>query len=714
MKLQRPCNKIQEVKKSMRLRKNMKRAAAAALALSVALSAAAPAALAKEYDISKGDITVTVKDNGDTYVLVGKAKDENDIGVIDDTAVVIKGGEDPDKQTENNSDGPADEDTADEAEGQKPVVDAEPGAPAEETGTELVVWPENVNSGEAQKKDGPAEEEQKTPDTQKPEGKTDAATLEASTEQKPVEEAAEDEDDDKDIMTFEDNTASTVTKAVSKAVKNIITIINNCTKKDTTVTIKDVNIDVSPSGGAAMSVQGQGDTTIHLEGESKLKSGGNHAGLEKNSVVDTKGNVTGGSTGKLTITADSVESGKLTAQGNGYAGFGAGIGSALGNDTANIEIAGGTVEATGGVNAAGIGSGKGGNAANIKISGGKVKAESGWYGAGIGTGYEYDTAGRYNNDAFNIEISNGDVTAIGNGGAGIGGGMRGNAYGIKITDGSVYAENNSGGNTGSAAIGGGYRPENPGNKYGNDKAAAGGYGEVTITGGKVTAIGRSGSAGIGGGTYGTGDVTISDDADVTAKGGTSESAGSGAAIGDGGRGNYMDGEERADLSGMTGGTVTRLDAQSNISAGHVHKWTEEGREATADGSVERVTYSCECGALRTVMERRTVTAEENSSEGAVVLTVTGAHAYEMYLENARYIVTADSDAATISSCLGNLAELKAQGADTLVFRTKSRETALDIDAMLSLGAEDTLFTLTHSGSSAILTVGGADHSELIH
>ena len=55
-----------------------------------------------------------------------------------------------------------------------------------------------------------------------------------------------------------------------------------------------------------------------------------------------------------------------------------------------------------------------------------------------------------------------------------------------------------------------------------------------------------------------------------------------------------------------------------------------------------------------------------------------------------------------------------QGVDTLVFRTESRETALDIDTMLSLGTEDTLFTLTHSGSSATLTVGGADHSELIH
>ena len=154
----------------MRLRKNMKRAAAAALALSVALSAAAPAALAKDYYIDDGNITVTVTEDGDTYVRVGDAKDDKDIGEKDDTEVVIRGGE---KQTENNSDG-----SADKAEGQKPVVDAEPGEPAEKTGTELVVWPENVNSGEAQKKDDPepAEEEQKTPDTQKPEGKTDAAT----------------------------------------------------------------------------------------------------------------------------------------------------------------------------------------------------------------------------------------------------------------------------------------------------------------------------------------------------------------------------------------------------------------------------------------------------------------------------------------------------------------------------------------------------------
>ena len=124
-------------------------------------------------------------------------------------------------------------------------------------------------------------------------------------------------------------------------------------------------------------------------------------------------------------------------------------------------------------------------------------------------------------------------------------------------------------------------------------------------------------------------------------------------------------------------------------------------------------YECSCGSTRTVYKFALPAPVEEEQNGRVVLTVEGA-AYEMHQESARYIVTADSDTATLFGCLGNLAELKAQGIDTLVFRTKSRETALDIDAMLSLGAEDTLFTLTHSGSSATLTVGGADHNELIH
>lgn len=640
----------------MRLRKNMKRAAAAALALSVALSAAAPAALAKEYDISKGNITVTVKDNGDTYVLVGEAKDKDDIGAKDDTAVVIKGGENPDKTAGNNSDGSADKDTADEAEGQKPVVDAEPGEPAEETGTELVVWPENVNSGEAQKKDDPepAEEEQKTPDTpdtQKPEGKTDAANLEASTEQKPVEKAAVDDDDDKDVMTFEDNTASTVTKAVNEAVQHIIKIINNCTKKDTTVTIRDVNIDASEEWNPAMAVQGKGDTTLKLEGNNTLRSGLNCAGLEKDDEF---------STGKLTITAEDTSS-SLNAYGGNFA---AGIGGGLYQSTSKLEIANGKIHAEGRMGGAGIGGGIGGNGVGgngeVSISGGEVTAQGGMSAAAIGGGHH----------------GSGDVT---------------------ILDGKVTTTlaNNSNSVTG---IGG--APDS------TDKST------VRILGGVVDAVGSGYGSGIGGGK-GDVEVEIGGGAQVTAKGGPGKGYdGAGAAIGTSGGAGGIAGKE-LDVNAIGEGTVTRIASNSLSDPTHEHTWTLISSTPAVAGQLGEKVYECSCGSTRTVYKFALPAPVEEEQNGRIVLRVIDAP-YEMHQESTRYIVTADSDTATLFGCLGNLAELKAQGVDTLVFRTKSRETALDIDAMLSLGAEDTIFTLTHSGADARLIVGGVEHNELIH
>lgn len=658
----------------MRLRKNMKRAAAAALALSVALSAAAPAALAKEYYIGDGNITVTVKENGDTYVSVGNAQEEKD-----DTAVVIKGGKSSDKQTENNSDG-----SADEAEGQKPVVDAEPGEPAEKTDTELVVWPENAESGEAQKKDdpAPADAEPETPDTQKPEGKTDAANLEAATEQKPVEKAAEDEDDDKDVMTYEDNTADTVTKAVSEAVKNIITIINNCTKKDTTVTLKDVNIDVSKDGKAAMEVRGEGDTTLKLEGDNTLKSGSNHAGVEKND--DT-------SSGKLTITAEDTSS-SLNAYGGYFgAGIGAGYENGSGKSTSNLEIANGKIHAVGGLFGAGIGGGINGNG-EVSISGGEVTAQGGNLAAGIGGGEQ---------GSGKVTIKNGKVTAKTNGAAAaIGGGNRGSGD-VTILDGRVtttLVNNNPVTGIGGAS--------------GSTKKST-----VRILGGVVDAVGGGYGSGIGGGSGDAqgAEVEIGGGAQVTAKGGKGgtfgrRTYGAGAAIGTGGDKDGKAGKEQ-DVNAIGEGTVTRINSQ--LPAEHKHEWTLVSSTPAAVGQLGEKVYECSCGSTRTVYKFALPAPVEEEQNGRVVLTVEGA-AYEMHQESARYIVTADSDTATLFGCLGNLAELKAQGVDTLVFRTKSRETALDIDTMLPLGAEDTLFTLTHSGSSATLTVGGADHNELIH
>ena len=657
----------------------MKRAAAAALALSVALSAAAPAALAEDYYISNGDITVTVKEDGRTYVRVGDAEE-----VEDHTGVVIKGGEAPDKTAGNNSDGSADDDTADEAEGQKPVVDAEPGEPAENTGTELVVWPENVNSGEAQKKDDPepAEEEQKTPDTpdtQKPEGKTDAANLEASTEQKPVEKAAEDDDDDEDVMTFEANTASTVTKAASKAVENIIKIINNCTKKDTTVTIEDVKINMWGNyGKAAMSVEGAGDTTLKLKGNNTLRGGDYGAGLEKDDEH---------STGKLTITAEDANA-SLKA----YGGFdAAGIGGGSQQSTSKLEIANGKIYAEGNQWAAGIGGGWGGNG-EVTISGGDVEAHGASSSAGIGG--SCDGSGK-------VTIKGGKVTAkTDSNAASIGGGTRGSGD-VTILDGTVTTTE--------------------GSKYYSFTGIGGGLDStkkstVRILGGVVDAVGGGYGSGIGGGKGGV-EVEIGGGAQVTAKGGKGKTNGhtkygAGAAIGTNGDVNGKAGKEQ-DVNAIGEGTVTRIDSQLPDDSEHKHEWTFVSSTLVADGQLDKKEYKCSCGSTRTVYKFAHPAPVEEEQNGRIVLRVIDAP-YEMHQESARYIVTADSDTATLFGCLGNLAELKEQGVDTLVFRTKSRETALDIDAMLSLGAEDTLFTLTHSGSSATLTVGGADHSELIH
>ena len=608
----------------------MKRAAAAALALSMALSAAAPAALAKDYYIENGDITVTVTEEGDTYVRVGEATTKDDIGVKDDTDVVIKGGTDPNKPAETNSDG-----SADEVEKQKPVVDAEPGEPAENTGTELIVWPEDAKSGEAQEKDDPEPEEgePKTPDTQKP-----------------VEEAAEDDDD---IMTFENNTAGTVTRAVSEAAKHIITIINNYTKKDTTVTLEDVNIDVSDNYNAAMEVRGAGDTTLKLEGDNTLRGGHFCAGLEKDDEY---------STGKLTITAEDTSA---------------------------------SLKAYGGDNSAGIGGGSYDSTSKLEIANGKIYAESGFnMGAGIG-------GGMYGKGE--VTISGGDVTAHGgHTAAGIGGGFRGSGD-VTILGGTVTAIPAEGSNSNVTGIGGG---------FGCDEKST-----VRILGGVVDAVGNGCGSGIGGGKGDAqgAEVEIGGGAQVTAKGGPGyASLGAGAAIGTGGGVRGKAGKE-LDVNTSGGGTVTRI--ASNSSAGHVHTWTLVSSTPAAVGQQGKKVYECSCGSTRTEYESAlpapAPVEEQNSRNAYAALTVEGA-AYEMHQESARYIVTADSDTATLFGSLGNLAELKAQGADTLVFRTKSRETALDIDAMLSLGTEDTLFTLTHSGSSATLTVGGADHSELIH
>ena len=136
------------------------------------------------------------------------------------------------------------------------------------------------------------------------------------------------------------------------------------------------------AGKAAVTVQGDHDAAIELDGANELKSGSCNAGLEKNGHE---------SSGKLTIKDDNDTKGSLTAKGG--EGGGAGIGGGYESGAGNIEITGGTVEAVGGEGAAGIGGGVYGPGRDIEISGGKVSATGGSYSgdprpgaAGIGDG----------------------------------------------------------------------------------------------------------------------------------------------------------------------------------------------------------------------------------------------------------------------------------------------------------------------------------------
>ena len=198
---------------------------------------------------------------------------------------------------------------------------------------------------------------------------------------------------------FEKDEGETVITGESD--KNTVTI--DTSEGNVDVTFDDLKIDVSgktevdgsgktevdssgdspvDAGKAAVTVQGDHDAAIELDGANELKSGSSNAGLEKN------GNE---SSGKLTIKDDNDTKGSLTAKGG--EGGGAGIGGGYESGAGNIEITGGTVEAVGGEGAAGIGGGVYGPGRDIEISGGKVSATGGSYSgdprpgaAGIGDG----------------------------------------------------------------------------------------------------------------------------------------------------------------------------------------------------------------------------------------------------------------------------------------------------------------------------------------
>ena len=179
-----------------------------------------------------------------------------------------------------------------------------------------------------------------------------------------------------------------------------------------------------------------------------------------------------------------------------------------------------------------------------------------------------------NGTTGSLEIKGtGELTAIGgNGGAGIGGGYYKSGSNITISSGEITAIGGgeapnkeelmedfwlAGG--GGAGIGSGGKIKVP--PYENDTVGT----NITISGGKVTATGGDGGAGIGGG-YGTlggnitisgGEVTATGDGDGTGIGGGDNGAGSNIAI-SGGKVKAKGGGDGAGIGGSTSGVGTNI------------------------------------------------------------------------------------------------------------------------------------------------------------
>ena len=620
----------------MRKTDAFRRAAALMAALSITVSLAAPA-FADTYYIDYGDITITKNEDGSQTIEQGGEKWTDKAGeetVITTSNTVIT-------TLESDLEGPAAEDSD-----FGPVVEDnyQPAQPEDAEKPEGADQPESA-------------EEPKSADQPESAEEPKSADQHESAEQAQPQQAA---------PAAAPAGSTPVNKKDDGFWGNTITVINNCVDKVLNLTLKDVKIDVSGTvsgkdGKAALSVQGDGNVTIELDGKNELKSGWGMAGLEKNT-----------SAGTLTL-KDDQEPGSLTAEGGGWA---AGIGGSDGKGTNNIIISGGTVTAEGGNYGAGIGSGGGSydGGDHITITGGTVNATGGDNGAGIGGGY--------GDDSDHITITGGTVNATGgDNGAGIGGGYGGVGDHITIGGGAVTAE---GGENG-AGIGGGYS----------------GVGDhITITGGKVTAEGGISGAGIGGGYWGRGrNITVSGAAQVTAVAGKSDEdnfSGFGATIGDG----YNGGDTRDDdgnLISYGSGKEVQADISGLTTTGYIrHMIYNE------DGSVKQEWW--EYGHLQPdpdTTENPNAPAEGSNgvslgTPGLHVETLEGSPLpFNAQRQGRTLTVRADTLAARLHGTREALAALREQGVEQIEFVTTLKTTTLSVAELLAEGGS--WFALEHNG-----------------
>ena len=764
----------------MRLRKNMKRTAAAVLALSMAVSAvAAPASAAYICDVSKGDVVVSRDESGKqtTITVGGVAVEDNKDGTTD---IIITG--DNTKPTESLN---AEEENTSEVE--KSGENASEVEKSGETKTEGKDKTQNSAAEGEDEGDEPTSQEllapedeqkkteQKPAETQEPEQdkkteKTSDQVIEygqydPEAQKEAAKPAAEQKAEEK---TYGDTNAPTsLSESVQTAANNVVKIINK-SKETLKVILRDLKVDAGNTNKSAVTVSGTGNVTLELDGKNELTGGSGYTGGRKAAGV-----VVASDDAKLTIQGKegsslSATGGAGTGESDNYDGYGIRAG--------RLDLMDATVTATGGVETekdsniknsklianGGIGTngkftvGEGGEVIaigkDVKTTDGKAQGGNALGFWGIGSGYEVQKGGKLTAIGGNAESESGDAT---------GGNALWGEYGGIVSAGETTliggnAKSGSGKATGGDAI----------------KGSCDYFTQVTVKEGTFTAAGgKSESATSTAANGNSVNITpvIGNDSKtqlevqeggtfVTAKPGNSDENGNGITgkIEINTAGGKIEEVKNAEVVKKDDGTVEVVGDLVGVETGNlkyeltatvqptcttpgkrIYTCTTEGHEretyeeiidALGHHFTERMevvapTYTSEgytiykcanCGETEKREFVPMLVPESNGGSSAVTLTVTGAGAYETSMAEGRYTIAVPAEAAVLSGCLSNLKELKAQGVNTLVFRTQLRETALNIDSMLSLGVDDTLFTLTHSGESAELTVGGFAHNELLN
>lgn len=752
----------------MRRKKLLRQVAAAAVALSMAVSLSAPA-FAATFNLSNGGLVITADESGITV----KQDDGTSSTYGMDEEIEIKGTyssangamttAEENQQEENQPVTPAKAPAKEET----PEAEDTPAAEKkqEQKDTEAPADPEQKTETENKDNNNDPDNEEKKEQNASANGELNASAGEGQ------ESKAEDEGQPKPeakasaeaTASASDDASNGPRKASARSGgegerRGIIQIFANTLVK---LKLSNAHIDLptaantSARGQAAIDVQGTGNVELKFSGSNTLTGSGGSAGIQKNDE-DSYGKA---NTGTLTITADS-RSDTLDVKVDEWA---------LGNDNQGAAIGGGgrktdeksggcgtkniVIEGNGTVNTnAQIGSGyRGGAATGIVIRGNAV-VNVGKFGIG-GCGFSsWDTE----------KPGETDVTITGNAKVTVQNGTIGS--GVRREQLCGDAKINISGN---AEV----------NVFGGDNAATIGSGEggdanVTITGNaKVTAEQVSdwygGGAGIGGGANGKGHVTIGGKAQVQATGSAekddhSRAYGAGAAIGDGGTAGesgstVQNGKNQFTIANdIEDNAEIKMTNKGNDSSNTVTQtrrngeWVTSGEQTpeecdrsnpfveitvapTCTESGYTVSKCTRCG--KETGEHTNIVAplgheykngvctrcgapepQENggSSSAAPNYTVTGAETYETSVVDGRYIIAVPSEDAALNAVLGDLRAIKAQGADVVVFRTRSRESSLVIDEMLAMGPDATPFVLAHNGGEARLTINGAAHNELIH